>query len=155
MVLQEVEGSCAAVAFDSNGDEMVSRRPLRGVDTESILRLAHVVEVGRQFRASALEILMQQTAEVIEKINVCAAVDVLIERVGLIDGGLILGNGVARGEVGSESYSVVFGRSRNSARKEVLPPTQPRAARYAILAKASSQYSLSLANAKERYRSQP
>jgi hypothetical protein len=39
---------------------------------------------------------MQQTAEVIEKINVCAAVDVLIESVGLIDGGLILGNGVAR-----------------------------------------------------------
>ena len=85
-VLKKIQDSFAAVTFCADRDVLVVGRALGRVDTESILRLAHVVDVGGDFGRAALEILVEEILKIVEEIYVCTAIDVLIQRIRLVKG---------------------------------------------------------------------
>src|ERR1039458_9056109 len=120
MVLQEVQYSFTPVPFNSDRHEFVSRRPLRRVHAECILAFPHVVDVCRQFRGAALEILMQQTSELIEQINVCTAVYVLVESLWLVERRLILRNGAAGKRFDQKALKSFLGNSRGIRARSVV-----------------------------------
>ena len=78
MVLNKIQNPFAAVSFDPDRHELVLGGPLCRIDTKRVFAFAHFVDIRSHFRAAALEVPMQQYAKVVQKIDVCPAVDVLV-----------------------------------------------------------------------------
>src|ERR1700757_4464094 len=74
-ILQKVQYSLISISLSSDRKELVSRRTLGCVNAKRILGPAHVVDVHGELCRAALEILMKQALEVIEKINIRSTVN--------------------------------------------------------------------------------
>jgi len=100
-ILKEIQHSFAAVAFCA-GNVVVFGSPFGGVDAERVFGLALIVNIGGHVGSTSLEVLVQEELEVVEQVHVRAAVDVLIERVRLVEGRFALRLGMAgRGSANS------------------------------------------------------
>src|SRR5208337_3900079 len=78
-ILQKIQNAFVAVSLDANVQKAVVRGALRCINPEGVFGVAHIKNVHGQFGLSALEVLVQQNLEVVEQINICPAIHVLIK----------------------------------------------------------------------------
>jgi len=65
-VCEKIEDPFFSISFNSDRNLLICRGALRRIDPERVLRLVHLIDVGGQLGRAALEILMQESLEIVE-----------------------------------------------------------------------------------------